>query len=130
MLKDLLDKFKFSWTPDRIMSSEEIGTEPLVDAQYEEDVKIAQALADHLNLIDDFKNRYEALDYLANQAKANFGNITYTTTDENLINSIIIIGGKDGIVDFNLILDAIDLVIQWIDVTAADGISAAYNGKI
>lgn len=130
MIKDLLDKFKSVWTPVEILSNEISGIAPPKESQVSlDDAAVAQILVDHLNTILDYRDRMDSLEYLATQAKANFDNITYTTTSQGLINSIIAIGGKDGSVDFQLIRTAIELVLEWIELQAADAVSSSYNGK-
>jgi hypothetical protein len=130
MIKDLLDKFKSVWTPAQILTNEISGVMEPQDSQSDiDDLAIAEALVNHLNTILDYKDRMASLEYLSNQAMANFDNITYTTTSESLVNSIAMIGGQDGIVDFQLARTAIELVLEWIDLQAADSVAASYNGK-
>lgn len=128
---DFLKKFKSIWKPNDILLDEVSGStsQPLNEAPIDEDTIIAQKLCDHLNMITDFKKRIESLDYLSEQSKKNFTDISYTTTDEYLVNAITTIGGADGTVDFALIQDVIDIMLEWYTVTAADSLTAAYRGE-
>ena len=130
MIQNFLDKFKAVWTPAHIMANEIAGI-PTTDNPPDkiEDYEIAQTLADHLNLILDYKDRLDAFDFLANQAKSNFVDVSYIADSDNLINAINKIGGKDGIVDFALAQEAMSLVLEWMELTAADSIAASYDGK-
>lgn len=131
MVQDFLDKFKSIWTPAKILSAQVSGIElPQISEADAEDVAVAEAFADHLNTILDYKDRIDAFNFLSDQAKSNFTDVSYTTADESLVNAIIQIGGKDGTVDFQLACDAVNLVLEWIELTAADSISASYLGKI
>jgi hypothetical protein len=131
MVTDFLDKFKSVWKPLDIMTPEFSGLEHNVpDPADDEDEIIAQALADHLNVLQDFYDRFDALDYLGKQARRNFDNISYSTTSESLINDILAVGGSGQSVDFFLIQDCLTLIFQWIESAAADSITADLRGKL
>jgi hypothetical protein len=131
MIKDFLDKFKSVWTPAKILSNEILGGEKVQQSQSDlNDTAVAQALADHLNAIQDYKDRIDAFDFLSQQAKSNFKDKSYQATSESMINSISKIGGKDGIVDFALAEEAIALILDWMDLQAADAVSASFKGEI
>jgi hypothetical protein len=128
---DFLNKFKAIWKPNEILLDDISGStsQPLDEAPIDEDTIIAQKLCDHLNMITDFKKRIESIDYLSEQAKKNFTDISYSTTDEYLVNAITSVGGIDGTVDFALIQHVIDLMLEWYNMTAADSLTAAYRGE-
>lgn len=128
---DLLSKLKFKWTPLDILPDSVSGEQQAARPIEEEDEEIiAQKLCDHLNMIMDFKDRIESIDYLAAQSLKNFENISYSTVDQNLINAIIDVGGKEGVVDFDLIKNVIEIMLVWYTSTAADSITAAHRGAI
>lgn len=130
MVMDFLDKFKLVWTPARIMSNEMAGVpEPELTASEVDNYEIAQTLANHLNAILDYKDKIDAFNFLAGQAKSNFKDVSYAADSTSMSNAITQIGGKDGIVDFALAEEAMSLVIEWMELQAADAISASYLGK-
>ena len=121
---DFLKNFKKDWIPAEVLTDNTV--DPAFISNNLDDTEeraLAQRLADHLNTINEYTNRIDAIDYLANAAKSNFDNLTYTTMDTSLINAIIMIGGKDGTVDFFLAEDAVRLVLEWIDKTALEAIT-------
>ena len=116
---DFLDKFKSIWTPDKILNEPDVTLiEDSGSVNLASDLELAQTLCDHLNEMQEWKNRIESLDWLASQARQNFDNIAFTTIDESLINSIIKIGGSDGTVDFQLAKTSMELLFDWYDITA------------
>jgi hypothetical protein len=127
---DFLTKFKQKWKPANILNDDVSGNVVEQSVNDIQDQTIAQALCDHLNLIADFNDRLDSLNYLSDQAKSNFKDISYTTAEESLVNSITVLGGKDGTVDFALIQDCVNLMLEWYTVTAADSLTASYVGKI
>lgn len=125
---DFINKFKIKWNPNEILSSEVAGNlvqEPVQDLESQQ---IAQTLCDHLNTIMDYQDRLASLNYLADTARSNFDDLVYTTSEEQLVNAIIQLGGKDGTVDFALIQKVINLMLEWYTVTAADSLTAKYRG--
>jgi hypothetical protein len=126
---DFLKNFKFEWNPDRIISDPLPDTlvSPVYNQEDRDELEVAQALCDHLNEIIDWKDRIDAIDYLSAEAKNNFSNLTYTTAEEGIVNAIISIGGKDGTIDFNLAQTAMNMILDWHDITALDSITGVNN---
>lgn len=91
--------------PDRPTVSSDLDKE-------DEDIIIAQKLVDHLSLIQAYRDRVEAVDYLISNAKKFAGNLKYSTDDTALVTSIQALGGEGNYVDLNLFEKAIDMVIQ------------------
>lgn len=128
---DLLKRFKAIWKPNEILLDDVVSenTKLTSEAPLDEEAILAQKLCDHLNMIMDFKDRIESIDYLSDQARKNFTEISYTTTDEYLVNAINTVGGKDGTVDFALMQEVIKIMLEWYNVTAADSLTAAHRGE-
>lgn len=121
---DFLNKFKKEWNPENILTDNSPDISFVSDNLTDhEELALAQRLADHLNEIIDYKNRLDSIDYLSNQAKSNFDNITYVASDESMVNAISAIGGSNGTVDFFLVCDAIRLVLEFIDQTALEALT-------
>jgi hypothetical protein len=78
----------------------------------QEDVAIVDKLVRHLNIIREYKDRLDAIDYLSANAVKLSGNPVYTTSNEKLISNIKDLGGSGNSVDFLLFQQAVDIVIE------------------
>lgn len=129
---DLLQKFKLLWQPNEIVSDEISGKadQKILDSEPDEALEGAQRVADHLNMIMDYQDRVESIEYLATQARKNFTNLSFQANDEYVYNAVTSLGGQDGVVDFSLIQEVIEILLDSYNQTAAEALTASFRGEI
>jgi len=93
----------------------------------EEDVAITDKLMQHLNLIQAFNDRIDAINYLSANAATLAGNPTYTTNSERLISNIKDLGGNGNTVDFLIFQKAVDIVIEGYKAMAITSMTGVNN---
>lgn len=126
---DFLEKLKLKWRPEEIQNDASVveKNDFTSDLNDNDDI-VAQALCDHLNEIQKWKDRLDSIDFLANQARKEFDDIKYSTTNESLMNAIISVdkGYKDT-VDFQLAHKSMELLLEWYDVMALRTVTGVGN---
>ena len=124
---DFIGKLIFKRTPDDIIPDDPQYIKNQEFSQVvpvqNEDLVIAGAFVAHINEILDWRDRIEAIDYLANNASKSAGNPSYGTTNEQIINAIIQVGGSGSLVDFELVKNCVTIVFDMYDVMALSALT-------
>ena len=126
---DFIGKLLFKRVPEEIVSDDPqfLTSELSLPTPDDENLVVAQALVNHLNEILDWKDRVDAIDYIANDAALSAGNPTYSTTEETIINAIATIGGSGNNIDFELAKRAVGIVQNMFDVMAISSVTGMNN---
>lgn len=123
---DQFERFDISYKPTQI--GVEIVTDSEAASTIEtESVAVAEKLLKHLQIIDEFKERLKAIDYLCDSAAKLAGNIKYKVPNDSLVADISAMNGSGDIVDFELFKRAVDVVIQSYEQQALVAITGAAN---
>lgn len=123
---DFIGKLLFKRIPDTIQNDEPqllANSDMAKSSPDVENIVVAQALVSHLNEILDWKDRVDSINYLANEAAKAAGNITYTTSEDQMMAAITAIGGSNGVVDFELAKTAMALVFDMYDLMALSSLT-------
>jgi hypothetical protein len=123
---DFIGKILFKRKPEEIQNDnpQDINKGQLaIDSTDSEGFVVASALVAHLNEILDWKDRVDAIDYLAAEAIKTAGNPTYYTKDEQLVNAILAINGSGNTVDLELVKVAMGIVFDMYDVMALSAVT-------
>lgn len=92
-----------------------------------EDIAIAEKLIQHLNLIKEYKDRIEAINYLSANAAKLAGNPVYSTSNDKLISAIADMGGTGNRIDFLLFQQVVDIVIDGYKNMALNSLAGVSN---
>lgn len=109
------------------ISNDSINNPTFFTPVEEVDIAIANKLVEHLNLIKEFNDRIEAIDYLSGNAAKLAGNPIYFTNNQKLIDDIKILGGSGASVDFELFKKAVDIVINGFKNMALTSLTGVNN---
>lgn len=84
-----------------------------VDMVKEESTKVVDRLLEHLAVIEEYNKRLETIDYLANNAEALIKKeLSYSTTDEDILTAIASYGVNSNNVNFNLFKKAVEDILE------------------
>lgn len=105
------DRKKLSFDPKYIDNKEVTASRD--DAQSLDDsITIAEKMIKHLDMVQEFRDRIEATDYLIDNAEKLSGNLKYSVNDESIQRAVIAMGGDGSFVDFNIFKTAVKTLIQ------------------
>lgn len=94
-----------------------------VDNQTLQDIEVIQAIVDHINEIQNWKERIDSLDYLSNLSALDAKNVSFKATDISLRNAITGFTGNPDDVDLTFIKSITAIVLEWHDWTALNSLS-------
>jgi len=100
------------------LSNEELG-----------EIKIASKLVRHLNMIQEYKDRIDAIDYMIGTAKEKAGNPEFSTENQKVKVAIQNMSGiKDlNVVDFELFEKSIDILLEAYEEQALVSVTGVLN---
>lgn len=80
--------------------------------QVDNDIEVVQRLLQHLELIEEFKDKVDAVDYLSKNAEQLAGNPVFETNDEDILNAIASLGHTGNEVDFALFKECTEIILE------------------
>jgi hypothetical protein len=110
------ERLNIKYTPaeikNNLLSTGQASTGEVQSQELLEDEAIAAKLLEHLRIVQDYRDRVSAIDYLVDGAAKLAGNPQYTAKRDDLIKDIAFLGGNGDVVDFELFKKCTDLVIK------------------
>lgn len=105
------DRINLDFLPKNIGIEEFLNQSSIELSKSETDSAIAKLL-EHTRIIKEWQDRIDAIKYLQDNAAKLAKNPTYASTDADVIRAVEVFGGKNGVVDFALFKECVDIVIS------------------
>lgn len=108
-MSDLLKRPEINHRPQEIVSGDVVETDV---GALEQDLEVASRLLQHLQVIQEYKDRVDAVDYLADNAEKLAKGISFDTENKDIIAGIKQLGFDGKTVTFEMFKVAIADVIE------------------
>ena len=124
----MFERIDIKRDPRKISNDEKLNISDDENLSSYSDKEIIDKLSQHLQILKDYEDRLESIQWLLNNASNLSNSLKFETNDDSVKSAIISFGRQGNVVDFELFKEAIEIYIQGIKESTLMSLTGVKNG--